>query len=58
MGIGPLNFWFGDQGYEYLDLGRFRNALLLDEAEHHPTESLRQFIQNYDLEASRTKSHS
>jgi len=23
MGAGALNFWFGDQGYEYLDLGRF-----------------------------------
>ena len=23
MGIGSMNFWFGDQGYEYLDLGRF-----------------------------------
>ena len=23
MGSGPMNFWFGDQGYEYLDLGRF-----------------------------------
>jgi len=23
MGSGALNFWFGHQGYEYLDLGRF-----------------------------------
>jgi len=23
MGSGSMNFWFGDQGYEYLDLGRF-----------------------------------
>src|SRR5678815_278470 len=23
MGTGSMNFWFGDQGYEYLDLGRF-----------------------------------
>lgn len=23
LGSGSLNFWFGDQGYEYLDLGRF-----------------------------------
>src|SRR4051812_46316084 len=23
IGSGALNFWFGDQGYEYLDLGRF-----------------------------------
>ena len=23
LGAGTANFWFGDQGYEYLDLGRF-----------------------------------
>jgi nitric oxide reductase subunit B len=23
LGSGAVNFWFGDQGYEYLDLGRF-----------------------------------
>lgn len=23
LGAGTVNFWFGDQGYEYLDLGRF-----------------------------------
>ena len=23
LGAGTMNFWFGDQGYEYLDLGRF-----------------------------------
>lgn len=23
LGSGTANFWFGDQGYEYLDLGRF-----------------------------------
>jgi nitric oxide reductase subunit B len=23
LGSGTTNFWFGDQGYEYLDLGRF-----------------------------------
>jgi nitric oxide reductase subunit B len=28
MGIGSLNFWFGDQGYEYLDLGRFWQVYL------------------------------
>ena len=39
----------------YLALGRFRNALILDEAAHRPTPALREFIRNYDLEASRTK---
>ena len=28
MGSGAMNFWFGHQGYEYLDLGRFWQAYL------------------------------
>ncbi|HEY2082433.1 MAG TPA: hypothetical protein VGI88_06570 [Verrucomicrobiae bacterium] len=35
----------------YLDLGRFRNALILDEAAHHPTPSLTNFIATYRLQA-------
>jgi hypothetical protein len=35
----------------YLDLGRFRNALILDEAAHHPTSSLTNFIATYRLQA-------
>src|ERR1017187_3223084 len=35
----------------YLDLGRFRNALILDEAKHHPTEGLASFIAAYRLQA-------
>lgn len=35
----------------YLDLGRFRNALLLDEAAHHPTKGLTNFIAAYRLQA-------
>jgi hypothetical protein len=35
----------------YLDLGRFRNALLLDEARSHPTEGLVHFITTYRLQA-------
>jgi hypothetical protein len=35
----------------YLDLGRFRNALILDEAKHHPTEGLARFIAAYRLQA-------
>ena len=34
----------------YLQLGRFRNALLLDEAKHRPTEALTTFIHRYELE--------
>jgi hypothetical protein len=34
----------------YLSLGRFRNALILDEAAHNPTASLTQFIKQYDLQ--------
>ena len=35
----------------YLELGRFRNALLLDEARRHPTEALAAFIERYELAA-------
>ena len=35
----------------YLDLGRFRNALILDEAQHHPTTGLASFIAAYRLQA-------
>jgi hypothetical protein len=35
----------------YLDLGRFRNALILDEAGSHPTEGLTNFIATYRLQA-------
>jgi hypothetical protein len=35
----------------YLALGRFRNALLLDEAQRRPSANLARFIGNYRLEA-------
>jgi hypothetical protein len=35
----------------YLELGRFRNALLLDEAKRRPQPALAAFIGNYGLEA-------
>jgi hypothetical protein len=35
----------------YLGLGRFRNALLLDEAQNRPTEGLTKFIATYRLQA-------
>jgi len=34
----------------YLDLGRFRQALILDEAKHHPTVGLTNFIATYRLQ--------
>jgi hypothetical protein len=37
----------------YRDLGRFRNALLLEEYEAHPTPSLEAFIRLNGLQASR-----
>jgi hypothetical protein len=37
----------------YLDLGRFRNALVLDELKNHPTQELERFVKNYELGASR-----
>jgi hypothetical protein len=35
----------------YLDLGRFRNALILDEARRRPTDGLKEFINLYGLAA-------
>jgi hypothetical protein len=35
----------------YLSLGRFRNALVLDEVKRHPTPELRKFVKNYQVEA-------
>ena len=37
----------------YLELGRFRNALLLDEVKRRPTAALATFIERYELEAHR-----
>ena len=39
----------------YLDLGRFRNALLLNEATRHPTSRLADFIEIFQLGAYRVK---
>jgi hypothetical protein len=38
-------------GKAWKDLGRFRNALVLEELKHRPTESLRAFVRLNDLEA-------
>jgi hypothetical protein len=37
----------------YLELGRFRNALILEEAERNPSPGLAHFIKTYRLEGSR-----
>ncbi|MDB5301160.1 MAG: hypothetical protein JWO87_2823 [Phycisphaerales bacterium] len=39
----------------YLGLGRFRNALILDEADRQPTPALTAFIHNYELGAYKTR---
>jgi len=33
----------------YQQLGRFGNALVLDELEHRPTRSLTKFVENFNL---------
>ena len=39
------------QAYQaYLDLGRFRNALVLDELHSHPASGLKSFVEVYRLE--------
>lgn len=38
----------------YLDLGRFRNALILDEMDRRPSETLKGFIANYELRPANT----
>jgi hypothetical protein len=41
----PTQQWaYGDMPRAYRALGRFRNALLLDEFQAHPTPSLEAFI--------------
>lgn len=39
----------------YLDLGRFRNALILDEQVQRPSANLQRFIEAYDLQPTRSK---
>lgn len=41
----------------YLELGRFRNALVLDELKRNPTEGLRKFVDAYDLHEARVADH-
>ena len=39
-----------DNRQAYIDLGRFRHALLLDQAQFHPTEALRAFMAKYGVQ--------
>lgn len=43
--------YWQEMNERYLQLGRFRNALLLDEQKRNPTPALEQFIQHFHLEA-------
>jgi hypothetical protein len=38
---------------DYLQLGRFRNALILDELTRHPSANLQKFVETYALEYSK-----
>ena len=52
-GRKPLASWVAvPKSYQtYLDLGRFRNALILDQAKRHPAAGLTNFILAYGLQA-------
>jgi hypothetical protein len=43
------NIRIPDDYLAYLELGRFRNALVLDELQRRPTDGLRKFVDAYDL---------
>jgi len=49
--LGDLGVKIPSDYQMYLDLGRFRNALVLDQQRRHPTPELAQFIDRYDLQA-------
>jgi hypothetical protein len=42
-----------DDYLAYLELGRFRNAIVLDELQRQPTEGLKKFVEVYDLHEAR-----
>jgi len=50
LGFKPPELW-----QSYLDLGRFRNALVLDEVKHRPTDALKEFIKHFGLEGYDSK---
>jgi hypothetical protein len=49
--FGDLGVKVPDDYQTYLDLGRFRNALVLDRQNRQPSASLFQFINNYELKS-------
>jgi hypothetical protein len=55
--ITTLNMQIPADYRSYLGLGRFRNALILDEQSRRPSPVLTKFIEAYDLEAAQTKAN-
>jgi hypothetical protein len=49
--LSSMNLEMPEDYRAYLGLGRFRNALILDEAAHNPSGYLNRFIENYELAA-------
>ncbi len=49
--FGDLGVRIPDDYQAYLDLGRFRNALVLERQRRQPSESLAKFINSYDLQS-------
>lgn len=49
--FGQLGIAIPTDYQAYLDLGRFRNALVLDQQRRHPTPNLAKFISAYNLSA-------
>src|SRR5205823_5783828 len=57
MRPGQANLLKPPDDYQaYQNLGRFRDALLLDEQSRRPAKSLKQFIANYGLHANEIRS--
>jgi hypothetical protein len=53
--LTSLNVEIPNDYRAYLSLGRFRNALILDEQQRHPSATLAKFIEAYDLEAAHVR---
>jgi hypothetical protein len=49
--FGDLGVRIPDDYQAYLDLGRFRNALVLERQRRQPSDSLAKFINTYDLQS-------
>lgn len=53
--LSSLDIGLPEDYRAYIALGRFRNALVLDEANRHSTKPLKQFIANYGLHGYRVR---